>query len=139
MMCNSDSHGSVREAVFCFAASAVAVLMLSASAVAGPGPDFVTVIANDPDASNGAYGVGDTIRLTFDEDTNQSSAVEGTITGDNMPTYFTLANGSWGNSGDSYDLAWYDRGGIASASRRRRSRSRWRCVPGLLARARGPG
>ena len=70
-------------------------------------PAIVSVIADDPDDGDTAYGIGDTITITFDMDTNQPPY--GTNPGAWMDLNFDLGAGeTFGDTADGFTLTWTD-------------------------------
>ena len=73
----------------------------------GGAPLISTMVANDPDDADNEYGVGDTITITFSVSTDlPTEVVLDDAPASTMDTYFTLTGGSWGDSGDTYDVGW---------------------------------
>ncbi len=67
-------------------------------------PAIVSVVADDPDDGDAVYGVGDTITITFDMDTNGGVA-GGTHNGDTMNSFFPLSGAdTFGGAADIYTL-----------------------------------
>ncbi len=65
-------------------------------------PAIISIIADDPDDDNPSYSQGDTITITFDIETNQTSGT--TLTKDEVDALFTTSD----PLGEDYTAEWLD-------------------------------
>jgi hypothetical protein len=73
----------------------------------GSTPSITGIVADDPDDLDIVYGVGDTITVVFNTATDHPPASVGVaLDAAAMDARYALSNGSWGDSADTYDVAW---------------------------------
>ena len=71
-------------------------------------PTVANLVADDPDDGDTNFGVGDTLTISFNTDTNTPVEATGAKTGTEMASLFALSAGSFGGGTDSYTLSWPD-------------------------------